>query len=151
MNTKGISTSIVVVILVILNLTLLATVWYLTQRHLDGAEAVDPVSIWTKELGLNAEQQSTFHKLHDTHRHLVDPIHQSMRSTRRYMIGAFSNDTPPAKLDSLTQALGSQQAMLERHLGELYSSMHSVCDEKQQQRLSRMFLGAVAQQGKHRK
>lgn len=138
--TKKKLTTWAIVILVILNLSTLATLWFLELKRppllpspRSGIGDVQP--FLRRKLGLSEEQERQFRELRQRHfdrtNAMMDEIHQLKKEV---MAELFVPQPDVEKVRRLSDEIGARQAELERLLFFHFQDLKAVCKPKQREK-----------------
>jgi Spy/CpxP family protein refolding chaperone len=142
-----------VALLVVMNISALATIWF--QRHrpnafLRGPEqrppgreprADDRINTFLKhELGLTETQIGKFVSLQREHFRSAKAIHDRIRDLKRDLFNELSASTPDTvKADRLADEIGMQQRELEKLTFYHFLALKRVCTPEQRKKLDTLF------------
>jgi len=139
-----------VILLVVLNLALLASIWFKPKppRH----HLPDIALHLQKQLDLTAEQTQQFKELRKENFEQTRPLLDLMRSNKQAMIEALGQAPPDTlKAKQLAKQIAQQQQGIEEALIQHYLALKEVCTPQQQQGLNELFLEAMKPKGPQKK
>ena len=129
------------ILLVVLNLALLASIWLKPQPS---HHSTDIISQFKMELDLTAEQTQQFKNLRKENFEKTKPLHNLIRRNKQSIIEALGQQPPDTlKANQLVRQITRQQQTIEELLVEHYLALKQVCTPQQQQRLNTLFLKAM--------
>ncbi len=136
------------VLLAVLNVTLLATLWWReSSRLLPGTESVihhkKRVSL-TRQLGLNESQTVSFDRLRKEHFRKVKADMQAIALLKKELVNEALQEKPDTiKIERIAGTIGSRQSVVERQLAFHFHELSTVCTPEQRDSL-RIILERIA-------
>lgn len=133
-----------IALLVVMNISALATVWYQQHRlppphEMPGPQPPDPRFLH-RELGLSQQQVQQFAELQRSHFEQASRIQQAIRQLKEeqfQQLTAASSDA--ARADSIAGEIGHLQAQLERETFHHFLALKKLCTPDQQRKLNHLF------------
>lgn len=122
-----------VIVLIIANVAILTTIWYM--HHRDVVHRGTPADYLVKELGLNEEQKNKLHELASEHHHQAQQINEQIKNARDSF---FSLLKQPNVTDSTKKTAADNIA---KHLEQLelltfdhFQQARNICTSEQQKK-----------------
>ena len=134
-----------IIILVLLNLSTLAMLWFVSTRRPAGPpdhprqrdEAA--ARFLQEELQLSDAQFQEYQRLRDDHRKRAENINREMMDLKQEMLGELFNTHPDtARALALTRFIGAIQAELERITFNHFLELRDLCGIEQRDKLERL-------------
>ncbi len=133
-----------IVLLVVMNISSLATVWFLQHRREPQSERGGPpprmMPFLRNELQLADAQVEQISNLQRQHFDQVRVIRDGMRKLKQDLFGELSMDEPDVdKVNSLAQQVGGRHTELELQTFNHFLHLKQVCTPEQQKKLEALF------------
>ena len=126
-----------VILLVVLNIGILATVWFKhSPPPQDEMRRPDdrggPGNFIIEQLNFSAQQTTEFNKLRQVHHQTVDSIKKSGKETHRLFFDNLKNEKPDTvEVNKLVRAIADKQMQIELVTFRHFEQVRKLCDEKQ--------------------
>ncbi len=142
---------ILVVVLAIMNVSLLAIMWFHRPPMGEGPRGHrdDMNRFLVHELRLNEAQRQQFDSLFDDHQQKLDAVKIRGRELHDLLFDELAN-TSSNKSDSLINLIGENRKSGEKALFEHLAKVRGLCDEKQKQKFDRIIKGAMGRMGERK-
>ena len=142
---------ILVVVLAIMNVSLLAIMWFHRPPMGEGPRGHrdDMNRFLVHELRLNEAQRQQFDSLFDEHQKKLETIKMRGRELHDLLFDELANNSSN-KSDSLINLIGENRKIGEKALFEHLAKVRGLCDEKQKQKFDRIIKGAMGRMGKRK-
>lgn len=134
----------IIVVLVLVNITTLASFWMMRKpNHPPQME-----KFFEKELNFTAEQTTAFKELKDTHRTKVRQLRDSIKFYREGLFEEMLSDNPnQANLNRINLKIGEIQIAMDRGLVQHYSEVKEICTSvEQKDKLKAVFKKMIKRQ-----
>jgi hypothetical protein len=129
-----------VILLVVLNIGILATVWFKhfppppdeMRRPPNGEKVAD---FLIEQLNFSAQQLADFTKLKQAHSQAVDSIRESGKETHRLFFENLKTEKQDTVMvNELAQAISANQMQIELVTFKHFEQVRKLCDEKQKEK-----------------
>ncbi|RYY93021.1 MAG: periplasmic heavy metal sensor [Chitinophagaceae bacterium] len=132
--------AIAVIVLVLLNIGLMASIW-LQKSTVAGIGTTattgqpprgGPGAMIIRELGFDSLQRLRFDSLRNDHHSRTEAYRAQMRDLKERFFAGLHADEPPS--DSLNAAIGALQARIDRNTYEHFRLVRALCNGAQKER-----------------
>lgn len=133
----------ILILLVLLNLALLASIWLKPQLKPETSIGILP--LFKKELQLDDTQFAQFKSILEQHRNQTRPIAEKIKANKQKMISVLQGDTPDTtRAKQLAVEIASQHQLLEEALIAHYLNLKKICNATQLKQLDEVFDRALS-------
>lgn len=136
---------ILVVVLAIMNVSLLAVMWF-HRPHMGegpGGSPRDRSRFLIHELHFNENQREQFDLLFESHQQKMQTIKMRGKELHDLMFDELAITNESNKSDSLINLIGENRKSGEKELFKHLSEVRTLCDEKQKVKFDRIIKGAL--------
>jgi hypothetical protein len=136
---------ILVVVLAIMNVSLLAVMWFHRPPMGEGPSGSprDRSRFLMRELHFNENQREQFDLLFENHQQKMETIKMLGKELHDLMFDELAITNESNKSDSLINLIGENRKSGEKELFEHLSEVRALCNEKQKVKFDRIIKGAL--------
>jgi Spy/CpxP family protein refolding chaperone len=143
---------ILVVVLAIMNVSLLAVMWFHRPPMGEGpgGSPRDRIRFLMRELHFNENQREQFDVLFESHQQKMEKIKMRGKELHDLMFDELAITNESNKSDSLINLIGENRKSGEKELFKHLSEVRTLCNEKQKGKFDRIIKGALGRMGERK-